>query len=203
MSGILLGLSVKTVFAGSLHVDAAVHSDYVWRGLSQTRGKAAVSGGVEYVSEGALYYGAWASNTQHEAYDYGSAELDLYIGMSGQGVSYGYDLGIISYQYLAYSGQDFSELYFALMSGNMVFKYSDSPDVGTYLELNISRELEIKKGASITVHFGNYSRSRGADYFDSSVSLNIKEFSLTVSQANIDNEQDKDLKIFVGWSESF
>jgi len=196
-------LSVETVFAGILQVDAAVHSDYVWRGLTQTKGKAAVSGGVEYVTGGGWYFGGWVSNTQHEAYDYGSAEVDLYVGMSGQGDSLGYDFGFIDYQYPAYSGQDFTEMYFALMTDRLVFKYSDSADIGTYIELNITYKLAIKKGASATIHVGNYSRNNGPDYVDSSVSLNIKEFSLSFSKANVDTDQDKDLKAFVGWSRSF
>lgn len=203
ISGMCCSLSAETVIAGILHTDAGVSSDYVWRGLTQTRGKAAVSGGLEYVTDGAWYFGTWVSNTQHEAYDYGSAEIDLYVGMSGQGDSLGYDFGFINYQYPAYSGADFTEMYFALMSNNMVFKYSDSAGAGTYMELNMSYKLSMKKGAVLTIHAGNYSLNNGSDYFDSSISLNINEFSLTFSKANVGTAQDKDLKAFVGWSRSF
>ncbi len=202
--GVLIGmLSVETVFAGVLQVDAAVTSDYVWRGLSQTRGKAAVSGGVEKVTDGSWYFGAWASNVQHESYDYGSAELDLYVGMSGHGEELGYDFGFINYQYLAYSGQDFSEMYFSLMSGGFAFKYSDSSSAGTYLEINVTSELEMKKGATMTFHAGHYSRNNAPDYVDGSVSFNLKAFSLSLSKANVNSPQDKNIKVFVGWSYSF
>ncbi len=203
ISGLFCLLFVETVIADTLQVDAGVTSDYVWRGLTQTKGKAAVSGGVEKVTEGSWYFGAWVSNTQHETYDYGSAEIDLYVGMSGQNDDLGYDFGFISYQYPAYSGRDFSEMYFALMSGKFAFKYSDSSSAGTYLEMNITYGLEMKKGATITIHAGHYSRNKSSDYVDTSVSFNLKEFSLTLSKANVNTAQDKNIKAFVSWRRSF
>lgn len=203
ISWLFLILPAETVIAGILHTDAAVSSDYVWRGLSQTRGKPAVSGGLEYVTDGAWYFGTWVSNTQSAAYDYGSAEIDLYVGMSGQGDGLGYDFGFIQYQYPAYSGQDFTEMYFAFMSEGLVFKYSDSADIGTYIELNITYQLAMKKGATVTLHAGNYSLNNGADYFDSSIRFSLSEFSLTFSKANVNTAQDKDLKAFAIWSRSF
>ena len=203
IGGITCVLSAETVFAGDLHFDAGVSSDYVWRGLTQTKGKAAVSGGVEYVTDGAWYFGAWASNTQHAAYDYGSAEVDTYAGLSGKGESLGYDVGYINYMYPAYTGADFSEMYFSLMTDRVMFKYSDSSSIGTYLELNMTHKLAIKQGASVTIHYGNYSLKNSASYYDLSVSLKLKEFSLSFSKASVDTEQDKDLKAIVGWGRSF
>ena len=203
ISGLFCVLSAETVIAEVVQIDAAVTSDYVWRGLTQTKGKAAVSGGIEKVTDGAWYFGAWASNTQHETYDFGSAELDLYAGMSGQGESLGYDFGYISYQYLAYSGQDFSEMYFALMSGKFTFKYSYSSSVGTYLEMSMKYGLAIKKGATVIIHAGNYSRNKAGSYSDYSASLKYKTFSFTVSKANVDSAQDKNVKVYVGWSRHF
>lgn len=203
MSGVLSALITQTGFAGSLHYDAGVSSDYVWRGLTQTRGKPAVSGGIEFITEGNWYFGAWASNTQHEAYAYGSAELDLYVGMSGAGDSFGYDLGFISYQYPAYSGENFTEMYFALMSKGFTFKYSDSAEAGTYLEINLHYELSARRGSSLLVHVGNYDRAGASGYFDTGITYTIKELSLSLSKAGVDSAQDKDLKAFVSWKRSF
>ena len=196
-------LGPATAFAGIMQVDAGVTSDYVWRGLTQTRGKPAVSGGVEYVMDSAWYFGAWASNSQNEAYNHGSAELDLYVGLSGQGDSIAYDFGFINYQYPAYTGQDFTEMYFAFMTDKFAFKYSDSTDAGTYMEVNLTYKLAVKKGATMTVHAGNYSRNNNSDYFDYNVSLKINEFSFTLSQANIGTAQDKDMKAYVSLNYSF
>ena len=203
ISASLCVLRAQTGFAGTLHFDAGVTSDYVWRGLTQTRGKPAVSGGMEHVTDGNWYFGAWASNTQSEAYTYGSAELDLYVGLTGQGDSIGYDIGFINYQYPAYSGADFSEMYFALIADKLMFKYSDSSDAGTYLEVNITYPLSMHKDASLVVHVGNYDRSHASGYVDTSISLTVSELSLTLSKASVDTPQDKDLKAFVSWKHSF
>lgn len=203
MSGLFCILPAETVIAEVVQVDAAVSSDYVWRGLTQTKGKAAVSGGIEKVTDGSWYFGTWVSNTHSEAYDYGSAELDLYAGMSGQGDGIGYDFGFISYQYLAYAGQDFSEMYFALMSGGFTFKYSDSTSVGTYMEMSMRYDLEMKKDTNVTISLGNYSLNKGSDYSNGRISLNISQFSLSLSKANVNTAQDKDIKAYVSWSHSF
>lgn len=116
LSGLLYLLSAGTSLAGSLHGDAAVSSDYVWRGLSQTSGGPAVSGGLEYVTSGSWYMGTWVSNTTNGSNGVNSAEVDYYIGLSGKGSSLGYDIGYISYTYPQSTDLNFSELYFAFMS---------------------------------------------------------------------------------------
>ena len=203
ISASLCVLRAQTGFAATLHFDAGATSDYVWRGLTQTRGKPAVSGGMEHVTDGNWYFGGWVTNTQSEAYSYGSAELDLYVGLTGQGDSLGYDIGIINYHYLAYSGADFSEMYFALVSDKLMFKWSDSADAGTYLEINITFPLSKHKDSSMVLHVGNYDRSNASGYVDTSISLNVSELSLTLSKASVDTPQDKDLKAFVSWKHSF
>lgn len=62
-------------FGGSL----AATTDYIYRGISQTRGKAAFQADVHYKTAGAWTFGAWAS-TLNESRDPGaSLELDLYL----------------------------------------------------------------------------------------------------------------------------
>jgi len=56
-------------------------SDYRYRGISQTRTKPAVQGGVDFTS-GPFYVGAWASNIKWIK-DFGgdaSVEIDVYGG---------------------------------------------------------------------------------------------------------------------------
>lgn len=203
LSAILLALSPETGFAGDLHADAGVTSDYVWRGLSQTRGGPAVSGELEYVTVSDWYFGTWVSNTSQGENGVDSAEVDYYLGLSGKGSTVGYDVGIINYTYPQSSGLDFSELYFSLMLEGYSFKYFNGADSGTYLEANMTRKLTIRKESSLVFHIGNYNRKSGSDYFDYSVSLRISEFSLTFSKARVSTAQDKDLKTFVSWEQSF
>lgn len=61
----------------SSSANIGVSSDYVWRGVSQTNGRAQVFGGVD-ASAGSFYVGAWASNVdwQPDA----ELEVDFYAG---------------------------------------------------------------------------------------------------------------------------
>lgn len=203
ISGVLLLLQAETSLAGSLHADAGVASDYVWRGLTQTNGGPAVSGGLEYVTDSAWYLGTWVSNTTHGENGVNSAEVDYYIGLSGMGSTVGYDIGMINYTYPQSSNLDFSEIYFAFMLDGFSFKYSDGSDSGTYLEGDMTYKLAIRERSSVRIHVGSYSRKNASDYYDYSVSLQISEFSLTLSKASVDTAQDKDMKTFVGWRRGF
>lgn len=79
-------------------------TDYIFRGISQSQHKPAVSGGIDYTHASGLYAGTWFSN--QEWVDVGayktnsSLEWDLYGGYRGTVASdIGYDVGIIHYEY--------------------------------------------------------------------------------------------------------
>jgi uncharacterized protein (TIGR02001 family) len=80
-----------------------VTSDYIFRGISQTQHKPAVSGGVDYSHSSGLYAGTWLSNQSWvETGPYktnSSLEWDLYGGYKGAVSDIGYDVGVISYYY--------------------------------------------------------------------------------------------------------
>lgn len=77
-------------------------SDYLFRGVSQTHGDAAIQGGVDYTSPSGFYAGLWGSSISwvKDWLGKGSAEVDVYGGYRGslaEGV--GYDVGVIAYTY--------------------------------------------------------------------------------------------------------
>src|SRR6478735_5960052 len=86
-----------------LSFNAAVTSDYRYRGISQTRLKPALQGGIDYVNDpGGLYAGVWASTIKwtKDAGGGGQVELDLYAGKRGELVKdISYDVGVLSYVY--------------------------------------------------------------------------------------------------------
>ncbi len=93
----LVGLGLcSEAKAQSVSANVAVTSDYVWRGVSQTRENPAIQAGVD-LTQGLFYAGAWASNV-----DYGDstdAELDLYFGVRPEYAGITWDLGVIGYIY--------------------------------------------------------------------------------------------------------
>lgn len=76
-------------------------TDYRWRGLSYSGGDFAVQGQINVGHSNGLYVGVWASSLEQDFFDiYGSAEIDIYAGWSGE-VSSGLtaDVGITYYAY--------------------------------------------------------------------------------------------------------
>jgi len=113
--------------------NAALATDYRYRGISQTRLKPALQGGADYVNNpSGLYAGAWASTIKwtKDAGGDGSVEIDLYAGKRGSltsGISY--DVGVLTYVYpsngLAVSANT-TEVYGQLSYGPAYLKYSHS-----------------------------------------------------------------------------
>jgi uncharacterized protein (TIGR02001 family) len=84
-------------------LNAAITSDYRYRGISQTRLRPALQGGGDYThSPSGLYAGAWGSTIHwiKDAGGSGNAEIDLYAGKRGMaGDSISYDIGVLTYVY--------------------------------------------------------------------------------------------------------
>ena len=136
-------LSLATVIAAAtlpgaayaqLAFNAGAVTDYRYRGISQTRLKPAIQGGVDYAA-GPFYIGVWASSIKwiKDAGGDAPAEIDVYAGYKGELVkdSLSYDVGVLTYQYpghkLAVSPVT-TEIYGALTFGPATVKYSHSAD---------------------------------------------------------------------------
>lgn len=111
-------------------------SEYLYRGIAQTNGKAALQGGFDYAHASGLYAGLWSSTiswvSDGNAGVSAPLELDLYAGYKGSlGGDYGYDLGVLTYHYpgtypAAFTKPDTTELYAAVNWKFISLKYSHS-----------------------------------------------------------------------------
>jgi len=180
--------------------NAGVFSDYRYRGISQTRLKPAVQGGVDY-SNGPFYLGAWASTIKWVKDGGGDSdiELDLYGGYKGEitkGI--GYDVGVLAYVYPSNklpTSADTTEIYGALTFGPATAKYSHSvtnlfgfPDSKNSGYFDLSATFDLGDGWSVTPHVGRQTvkNTSAASYTDASITVS-KDFSgLVVSLAAVD-----------------
>ena len=82
----------------SVSGNAAVVTDYRFRGVSLSGGDAAIQGGIDIAHDSGFYLGTWGSSIQGGTY--GSTELDIYGGWSGE-VTPGITLdgGLLYYYY--------------------------------------------------------------------------------------------------------
>ena len=75
-------------------------SEYRFRGISQTFGKPAIQGGIDYSHASGFYLGNWDSNVSDTAgYPGGNIEMDFYGGWKNTWGDYGLDLGLLYYYY--------------------------------------------------------------------------------------------------------
>ena len=130
----------------------ALTSDYVWRGTSQTDGKPALQGGVEYGHESGLYLGVWGSNVDfaEDVDDPARIEVDLSAGWRGETASgIGWDLSLVRYIYpRTTEDYDSNELKLALSYAMVTLEVDYSNDAfatgedAFYYRVELSRELE-------------------------------------------------------------
>ena len=166
--GALALTALPTVSHADLAYNVGVFSDYRYRGISQTRFKPALQGGLDY-SAGGLYLGAWVSTIKwvKDAYGDAQVEVDLYGGYKGDIIkdSLSYDVGLLQYAYpsakttawsASYKDPNTTELYGALTFGPATLKVS----------------------YALTNLFGNYDfgakrDSKGSTYVDLSASFDV------------------------------
>lgn len=209
MKKLILASAIASAFAGQVAyaADAApaatpehvvtynmgVTTDYVFRGISQSRNSPAVSGGVDYGhSPTGLYAGAWASTISWIADSHAPGattaersstpfELDLYGGMKGDiGGGLSYDVGGIYYYYPNHKlgknpDANTLEAYGKIAYGPVYFKvnyaltdaFFFANKAGSYY-LDLGADVPVMEGLVANLHYGRFSfkGASAANYTD-------------------------------------
>jgi uncharacterized protein (TIGR02001 family) len=185
MKKVILASAVLAAFTASVRAEeakqdnevsfnAAVTSDYRYRGISQTRLKPALQGGADFTNNpSGLYLGAWASTIKwtKDAGGGGDVELDLYGGKRGQVTAdISYDVGVLSYVYAnnglkhvpGFANADTTEIYDQLGFGPATLKYSHSlTNLFGYVDsknsgyLDLSANIDAGNGYTVNLHAGH------------------------------------------------
>jgi len=163
--------------------NVALGTDYIFRGITQTDGGPAVSGGFDIESDG-FYAGVWASSVDFS--DETTMELDLYGGYAFSSGGFDYDVGIIYYGYpdspSAGGDQNFWEVYGGIARAfgpvDWDAKLSYSPDFyaetgpALYVETGLGMEI----GAGLTLD-GRI----GASRFDDVPTADYEDYNIGIS----------------------
>lgn len=173
--------------------NAALVSDYRYRGVSQTRLKPALQGGADYINNPTGFYaGTWLSTIKwtKDAGGSGDVEWDLYAGKRGEIVKdVSYDVGGLYYFYpsngLHPSANTF-ELYGQVGYGPFTVKYSQSTtnlfgfaDSKNSGYLDGSANFDVAEGLVLNLHAGhqNVKNNGAASYTDYKVGV-TKDFGV-------------------------
>jgi len=177
--------------ASPLTFNVGVVTDYRYRGISQTRLKPALQGGMDWAGPNGIYVGTWLSTIKWIK-DFGgdsNVEWDIYGGWKGE-ISPGLtlDVGALTYIYPSNKlspSANTTELYGALSFGPATVKYSHSVtnlfgfvDSKNSNYLEASAGFDVGDGLMLTPHLGYQRVSHGSDFSYTDYSLAIsKDFS--------------------------
>lgn len=162
-------------FAGTASAEGAtvsynvgVTNDYVFRGVTQNGGDAALQGGID-ISEGKFYGGVWASNV-----DFADREVDVYAGYKPTVGDFSFDLGAIYYNYDT-PGLDSTELKAAVShpfyKGTIGAAVYDNIDFGNYFYYEVNASYPLTDKLSVSGAIGEQSFSSAAKYSTGNIGL--------------------------------
>lgn len=148
--------------------NVGIFSQYIFRGLEQTDGGPALQGGADLTTAAGFYLGTWGSNISwlrdNNAYYSagGSLEWDFYGGYRGSVGDFGYEAGILQYQYIGKH------------VGAETVNTTEVHVAGTYKWITLSVAY------SLFDYFG-VANSDGTIYYNATVAVPLADSGLTVN----------------------
>ena len=133
-SGSIKDAPIAPVRTFSYSVNAAVTTDYMFRGISQSSNNPAVSAGFD-ATYGIFYAGFWGSNVDFDGVPDASVEMDIYAGIKPVLGPVTFDLAVLGYLYpgaqddLATDGIDESD-YLELKAGASITPFTNASLAG-------------------------------------------------------------------------
>lgn len=176
---------------------ATIVSDYRFRGVSSSDRDPAVQGSVD-VSYHGFYAGAWASSIARTADTH--AELDLYVGYTGNAGPLEYDFSVIAYLYPVgdgsanvYEGHASVAYTFGPATAKLSANYA--PDQSNLTGDNLYLNGEVRVGIPTTpfTAFASVGRERGSYYgskWDWALGVEFSRGPFTASLSYVDTNLD-------------
>ena len=184
--------SLGSLQAAEFEGNIALSSEYMWRGMTQSDGEAAVSGGFDISGDSGAYFGVWGSNVEYG--DDATMELDYYLGYAGEtdgGLSY--DIGYLLYDFPG-ADYDAEEIYLGLgYSYFGVTYYAGQDDAPDNVEFSIALG---ETGLGLTV--GDYDDVGQYTILAYDLPISLAGLSIGLAWNDIDYDDDtvKDDDVF-------
>jgi len=157
----------------TLTTNIGFFTDYTYRGISLTRERGAVQGGIDYAHSSGFFLGAWGTNVEKNAFYGNTVEFDIYGGyLHKLAEDLSMNVGFLSYFY-----PDSDR---PVVNGDK----GASPDT---TELNAAityKYFTLKHSASVTDYFGNNFSGSGSSRGSGYTELNVN-YTLPVVDLNL------------------
>lgn len=185
---IALGTS-KLAHAADVEANVALTSNYVWRGISQTRDEAAIQGGFDASTDTGWYAGAWGSNVSYPDTSLNAhLEIDIYGGYATTfDNGWRIDAGAIRYVYPGSAITGVNEIYVGAGYGVVDVKAYHSPDAESlYVELGAGWTLS--EHWQLALHGGHYDFENATDFahFGLSIGRTLGSYEITLGMNDTD-----------------
>lgn len=179
----------------SISANLSLTSNYVWRGMTQTKDSPAIQGGVDLDYDG-LYAGVWGSNVEFGD-EKNSLEADLYAGYRWELFGISYDAGYLHYAYPNMSNEyNFAEAYIAISKEFEKFGLSakfykgiktNDVDPENFYEIGFSSSV-LPYDVGFKATYGNYDDI--GYYYSAGVSKSFEKFDLSLIYADFNHDVD-------------
>lgn len=204
VSVILLSLPIISVpAAAEVSANAAVVSNYVFRGVTQTNDDPTVQGGLDYDSGVGFSLGVWGSGVDE------GFEVDLYGAYKYNAANgFGFGAGFIQYEYTDNRFSDsITEIYLQGRYKILSLSYYDgmiNDDFADteYSYLNIAADFEYKN-QGYGFFWGNTSYDGGSDFNDSGIYYKVNISGLELKASYTDNKATDDELFFISVGSSW
>ena len=145
-----MALELGAGFEASANI--GLFSNYMWRGVSQTRNGAAVQGGVDITHSSGFYAGTWLSNVNFKLAPKAHSEQDIYVGYGFAVGDFAFDFKRTQYIYDNANALDFGETHAQV-------SYA-AGDLGTFaVGADYSSDTPIANSDSALHYYGSYTYS--------------------------------------------
>jgi uncharacterized protein (TIGR02001 family) len=180
--------------ASPLSFNVGVVSDYLFRGVSQTHGKPALQGGIDYAHPSGFYVGAWGSNITwvKDWLGKGRIEVDVYGGFKQTVGDFSYDVGYITYNYPGHGSES---------PGNLA-----NPNTQEIYVSGGYKWLSAKYSYATSSHFiGWYGgqnfdqKTRGSDYLELNANYDLGDGWTLIGHTGHQRVKDLSLANYTDW----
>lgn len=127
--------------------NVGVASNYMWRGVTQTRNGAALQGGADLVHSSGLYAGTWLSNVDFKLAPDADTEQDFYAGYGFTLGDVAFDLKRTEYHYASADALNFGESHLQVSA------------YGVSIGADYSSDTPIAESDSALNYYGSYSHA--------------------------------------------